>query len=791
MAIVVQELYGWVRGLLQSVRQAISSLLYGPPELEPEAAGQLRSQQISAVTRLTMFMMAANGATSLIVLAMFWESPFQPFVLGWAVVFIGLSLLIVKQWLGNRHKPVRSSTSPRAIARLARNVSVPAIFWAALPVVLFSSSSAHQQLLISSIVTGSLCVGLFGLSSVPLAALSYASVIVLGAVIGMAMTGNPDFIGVTVLLFVYVACALGSVAWFSSLFVSRFRHGLELERQGDLINMLLHDFEQHASDWLWESTTDGRLTVGSMRFAEQLKREPSELADRPMMKVLAEGLPRDCPEQRELRKLLFERKAFAAVEIPVVIAEEMRWWSVTGKPIYSKAGLYTGYRGVVSDVTEVRRNADVVKHMAHHDALTGLPNRSTFAAHIGSAIEDLSRGSRGFSLMLIDLDNFKSINDTLGHAAGDDLLVETTKRLVEVLPADCLVARLGGDEFAAIYPEGAGEGSVDTLAHRVISALTDPFNSAGLAMTLGCSIGIAAAPRDGNSAEDLLRRADLALYRAKHDGRGCARHFEPSIEAVVQQRMQMEESLRKATLDDQLSVHYQPIVDLATGRVCGAEALLRWNDPVLGSVSPVRFIPIAEETGVITAIGEWVLKRACTDAAQWPSHMTVSVNLSPAQFKSVRLQAAVVHALDFSGLSPHRLELEITESVLLAEGSALQVIEQLKILGLSLALDDFGTGYSSLSYLRQFPFDKIKIDRSFVREAVHSLDCKAIVETVADLGQKLGMRTTAEGIETAMEKELVVNAGCSFGQGYLFGKPMALKQFRQLLAVQDQSRAAA
>lgn len=246
-----------------------------------------------------------------------------------------------------------------------------------------------------------------------------------------------------------------------------------------------------------------------------------------------------------------------------------------------------------------------------------------------------------------------------------------------------------------------------------------------------------------------------------------------------------------STLDDQLSVHYQPIVDLATGRVCGAEALLRWNDPVLGSVSPVRFIPIAEETGMITAIGEWVLKRACTDAAQWPSYMTVSVNLSPAQFKSVRLQAAVVHALDVSGLSPHRLELEITESVLLAEGGALQVIEQLKILGLSLALDDFGTGYSSLSYLRQFPFDKIKIDRSFVREAVHSLDCKAIVETVADLGQKLGMRTTAEGIETAMEKELVVNAGCGFGQGYLFSKPMALKQFRQLLAEQEQSRAAA
>jgi len=422
--------------------------------------------------------------------------------------------------------------------------------------------------------------------------------------------------------------------------------------------------------------------------------------------------------------------------------------------------------------------------MAHYDTLTDLPNRALLHEHLNGI---LSSG-QSCAVLFVDLDQFKEINDTLGHNAGDALLIQMATRLRGSVPSDCLVSRLGGDEFALIIPSSENSIQIDHLAARIISEICEPVTIDNNKVNVGASIGIASAPRDGVTVHDLFRHADLALYRAKSDGRGIVRFFMPEMEDVLRDRRALEDDLHQAAGKNQLEVYYQPIIDLKTGQIAGAEALLRWNHPTRGLVSPATFIPIAEATGEIVSIGEWVLKRACMDAALWPHDLTVAVNVSPAQFRSKSFPTAILRALTASRLPATRLEIEITESVLLDEDHALEIINQLTIIGTRLALDDFGTGYSSLSYLRSFPFNKLKIDQCFVREAIASPNCAAIVETVAQLSNKLGLVSTAEGIENMNELEFVKAAGCILGQGYYFAKPMPVAEFQHFVDAQRQSR---
>ena len=432
-----------------------------------------------------------------------------------------------------------------------------------------------------------------------------------------------------------------------------------------------------------------------------------------------------------------------------------------------------GWVATHEDITERQRAEARIAHMARHDALTDLANRVLFREKMDEALTRLDRKNEGFNVFVFDLDLFKAVNDTLGHPVGDALLKAVAQRLRQTVRDIDTVGRLGGDEFAILQPVNKNQRQEAlALADRLIKTIGAPYEIEGHQIVIGISIGIALAPADGTDATQLLKNADLALYRTKTEGRNDYRFFEDKMDASARLRRALEMDLRNAIVREEFEVHYQSIINVVSLQTCGVEALVRWRHPERGLIPPDKFIPLSEEIGLIGALGEWILRKACTDAAVWPSHIKLAVNLSPAQFRSENLVSMVKNALQVSGLAVDRLELEITESVLLQKSAGtIDTLHRLKELGLNIVLDDFGTGYSSLSYLRMFPFDKIKIDKSFVQEMPYRADCAAIVSAVTSLGRSLHIDTTAEGVETPEQFKLLQAAGCTQAQGYLFAKP--------------------
>jgi diguanylate cyclase (GGDEF)-like protein/PAS domain S-box-containing protein len=440
-----------------------------------------------------------------------------------------------------------------------------------------------------------------------------------------------------------------------------------------------------------------------------------------------------------------------------------------------------GFLVAIVDVTERRKAEARVAHMAHHDGLTELPNRVLYQERLR---EGLGRSAPGKSVavLCIDLDLFKNVNDSFGHPIGDRLLQMVADRLRLEVRGNNLVARLGGDEFAVVMASDVSPKEANDYAARLIEVLSAPYDIDGIDVVIGASIGIALSPGDGESSEELMRNADMALYRAKSEGGGVHHFFEKEMDRQAQKRRDMELDLRRAFANGEFELHYQPLVDLVVDRVTGFEALLRWKHPEKGMISPADFIPVAEDIGLIVGLGEWVLREACAEAVKWPDEIKVAVNLSPVQFRSRNLVQVVIGALAYSGLSPLRLELEITESIFLAETEAnLAILHQLRELGVRISMDDFGTGYSSLSYLRSFPFDKIKIDRSFVKDLAERPDCGAIVRAISGLGRSLNITTTAEGVETVEQLDWLRAEGCNEVQGFLFSAAKPAAEIAHLL----------
>jgi len=434
------------------------------------------------------------------------------------------------------------------------------------------------------------------------------------------------------------------------------------------------------------------------------------------------------------------------------------------------------------DITERRKAEARIAYMAHHDGLTNLANRVMFQERLRQDLDRSRLVNKSIAVLCIDLDLFKNVNDSFGHPIGDRLLTQVAGRLTEDARQDSLVARLGGDEFAMILGSNMSPIEISDHAIRIIETLSAPYQIDSLEVVIGASIGIAISPGDGDTGEELLRNADMALYRAKSEGGGVHHFFEKEMDRHAQRRRDMEIDLRHALANGEFELHYQPLVDLAQDRIVSFEALLRWKHPEKGMISPADFIPVAEDIGLIIPLGEWVLREACMQAAAWPSDIKVAVNLSPAQFRSRNLTQAVFTALAQSGLSPLRLELEITESIFLADSEAnLAILHQLREFGVRISMDDFGTGYSSLSYLRSFPFDKIKIDRSFVRDLAERPDCVAIIRAISGLGRSLNISTTAEGVETVDQLDWLRAEGCTEVQGFLFSSARPASEVSALL----------
>jgi len=556
----------------------------------------------------------------------------------------------------------------------------------------------------------------------------------------------------------------------------------ETRPQNSRADNLIQEFENSEKGWFWETSRDGMLSYISESVAKALGREPGDLLDRPFTDLIsAEAEDGAATSERTLGFYLSSHVAFQDLIVRAKTKNEI-WWSITGRPVHNELGHFFGFRGFASDLTKVRQSEVELDRLAKQDSLTGLANREMLRRALDDALLGAVRRKHRCAVFLLDLDRFKAVNDTLGHPAGDTLLRLVSLRLREVIGDAGQVGRLGGDEFEVVLPSTSNKQDLSKLAQGIIDSLSRPYTINGTAVSIGASIGIVTSDYDDRTSDDLMRDADLALYAAKAAGKGCFRFFAPEMHEAARQRQLMESDLRVALEKDQLWLAYQPCVDASSEAVTGFEALIRWNHPEHGSVSPVEFIPLAEEIGLINEIGEWVMRTACATAATWPDHITVAVNLSPIQFKSHALPTIVRMVLADTNLDPERLELEITEGVFLSNDDHVHdMIGALKAIGVKLALDDFGTGYSSLSYLQRVPFDKIKIDRSFVTGATDPESRNAaLIRAMVGLASDLKMQTTAEGVETQEELALVRSLGCSLVQGYIFGKPMPPEEALEL-----------
>ena len=729
----------------------------------------IRQAQLDALIRLVPLTVCANIINAMVIaFGLFGQIP------GWQLwTWLGSFAVICSvrlvRALRLRDDPVYAARKPASLKTVLPPVILLSLLWTIPPVFWFPVVSLHEQVLIAIVVTGMMAGGSVTLGAVPLAALAYMGILTVATIILMTEIGSP----LSILMSTVFGFALGwSVLWNSRQFVGHLRARIEVEEQAAMMG-LLREFEATGSDWLWELGADLRVGYVSPAFIEATGLSPSKLVGKAFLSLLdpTGNSERVSAGTRKLFEALRAGKTFREITVPVF--EGHRWWVFSGQPLYDLSGCAMGWRGVGSDVTESRLTGRNSIRAERHDPLTGLSNRILIREQIEESLLRQTSGG-GCALLLVDLDRFKLVNDTLGHAVGDQLLVEVARRLEEV-SNHALVGRLGGDEFAVVDPHRHDAAALALLAEQIIDRLSAPYRlGAAAPINIGATIGIAFSPDHGISQEELTRNADLALYRAKNAQRGSFQFFLAEMAEQAIEARRLESDVRAALEDGQLSLAYQPIVNADTHQVIGREALLRWMHPQRGAIAPEVFIPVIEDAGLIGAVGDWVLREACREAAGWGDEARIAVNVSAAQIAGASLVGTVVNALATSGLAAERLELEVTESIFLAKDEVtLDSLARLRAIGVRLVLDDFGMGYSSFGYLGRGSFSKIKIDRSFVSAACQGgPEARAIVDSMVALARGLKLEITAEGVETEEQAIAMREAGCGQLQGYFFGRPV-------------------
>lgn len=688
---------------------------------------------------------------------------------GWSAALIAATAIAIG--LGSHR---RGANGPSDLRRHALGALLQGLVWAACMALIARSGQTEELVALWTLVSCIMVCGAISYAATPLSASAYLLPCIFGL---FFMFDDHGQLPLRALATSYALSLLAGCFIYARTFARQHSTTAQLAEKSEVVSLLLREYEAGGSDWLWQTDTLRRISGVSDRFAETLDMQPADLEGASLVQILAGSgwdNGRFAAGLHSLADHLKRRESFSNLVLPVEIKGQWRWWELSASPRHDENGAFQGFRGVGSDVTAQRESADKIAQLARFDPLTGLPNRSHLREALDQAMDTARGRSPGCGFMMIDLDRFKAINDTLGHQTGDKLLSQVARRLRQVCDAGEFCGRIGGDEFAVVLPHVADGAVIPRLASAIIGALSAPYQVDQHILHVGASVGSALSPMDGREAEALIRSADLALYRAKDDGGGVHCAYEPQLHAQAEERRQLELALREALEKDQLHVLYQPVVDADQGVVLGFEALVRWTHPQLGAISPAKFIPVAEEARLIAPIGEWVLRTACMEAVNWPEDVRIAVNVSAEQLAHPSFVTAVVSALAQSGLEARRLELEVTESVFMGEDTgALKVLDQLLGLGIQLSLDDFGTGYSSLGYLSRTRFNTIKIDRSFVVGASkNTAESLAIIRAVVTLADSLGMTTTAEGVETEAELQMVRRLGCKKVQGYYFGRPM-------------------
>ena len=743
--------------------------------------GPIRAAQMNAGSQLALFMLAANvvGA-ALIVLIL---APIVPLwkLASWGALVAAVGAMVAFRRLAARNRTAVSATLRDVRETVLDGIALGAV-WSIPPLAFGHLVDANAALGLWIVLSLLMTASAVAMAALPLATISFVAI--LGAVITatLIVVASPILAAAVVLFTILLAMA--TFARGKALVVIRANE-IAIAERDETVSLLLRESEENGADWLWETDAQRRVMRANPRFARSLGADPKTINGTPFLEVLAgptweagnfaSGL-------RDLAEKLKGREAFRDLLLPVYVEGEERWWEMSASPRYDERGAFIGFRGVGSDITEARRTSDKINRMARFDTLTGLPNRLMIHETLAVAMAEADKWGSRCAFMMIDLDRFKAVNDTLGHPVGDRLLGRVSERLKQLMSENEMIGRLGGDEFAVVVRDATDTARTERLAHTIIEILSKPYEVDAHTLYIGASVGLATGPRDGRTAETLIRSADLALYRSKDAGGGVYHAYEPQLHMAAEERRVLEIALRSAIENGEMHLNYQPVVDAGTGALTGFEALLRWTHPELGNVSPVKFIPLAEEARLIGPIGEWVLRTACDEAARWDLPVRVAVNVSPDQLHNPAFAGVVAQALAQSGLPPERLELEVTESVFMREGTmAIQVLEKILDLGIRLSLDDFGTGYSSLGYLAHTRFSSIKIDRSFVQGASKGTkEAIAIIRAVVALADSLGMATTAEGVETEDEHQMVQALGCTKVQGYYFGRPLPVHEARAL-----------
>jgi diguanylate cyclase (GGDEF)-like protein/PAS domain S-box-containing protein len=753
---------------------------------------RVRALQYEALHKASSFRIAGHVLAALSAVMLFYDKVPLPYLLAWVpVAFAG-------QWNATRIDRGLADTGHRAMKRSeyfrhCLGIAGAALPWA-LAILVFSSFGGlpeHVALwsLVAMLIAGS---ALF-MSAAPMTTLIFAGIT--GSAAAASFVLQHDFLlAVMVVAFIATAC-------FGAINVSRTYLAAQIAEAGvaeksEVVSLLLREFEENEADWLWQVDTNRLVRSASPRFAFALGRSAAEIEGTSFIKLIAGSAWESGqfpPSLHDLAERLKRRESFSNLLVQVEVGGSHRWWEISGQPMRDDKGDFLGFRGVGSDVTAQRESSEKIAYLARYDTLTGLPNRLMVTESLKDALRYSEQWRTRCAFLMVDLDRFKAINDSLGHHIGDLMLAQVSQRLEELASDNEMCGRLGGDEFAVVIRDASDRGAIENFAERVIVSLSQPYKVDGNTLYIGASVGSAMGPRDGETVETLMRNADLALYRAKDEGGGLHRKFEPALHTEAEERRQLESALRFATEKDELLLNFQPVVDANSEEVVSFEALVRWQSEEHGLVRPDKFIPLAEDTRLIVPIGEWVLREACRQAVTWPDHIKVAVNVSGEQLLEPGFIGCVVRALSDTGLPARRLEVEVTESIFLRDAqTARQALEEIMALGCSVALDDFGTGYSSLGYLRALRFSTIKVDRSFVQGAAqNSPESLAIINAVVAMATSLDMTTTAEGVEDAQQAEMIRKLGCTKIQGYYFGRPMSAADAATIAARKGTGRAAA
>ena len=737
------------------------------------ASTPLKDVQLISRAQLAPFFAAANIVAALMMCAALWGDVEGVLVLPWAAAVAILNL-------GAMH--VAKTQSITHIGRSGRKVPewmmigevvIRALAWLSLPLYVFLQLPPGGQVIAASITAG---LGIAGLGLVvhPRSAIAWMSTFTFG--LAGAMLLGRDTVPFQHML--SILFTLG-VSIFGVLNVARWafeqlKTNATFSAQSESASLLLQEYEQRGVGWLWQVDSENRVTYISSRM--------TALLGRPASQLLGHSMPSLLGGNAELGRKLLEKQPFNALDMELQTARGARWISIAGDPIIDTAGRFEGFRGVGSDITEMRQTQERLTHLANMDVLSGLPNRGRVRQLLGDSLRQATASNVPCAILFLDLDGFKPVNDTFGHPKGDAVLRAVAKRLVDEVGADGHVGRMGGDEFAIVITDAQSRKKVEQMADRIIVSIKEPYMIDQTEIRIGVSIGCAFGPIDGATVDDLILKADLALYQAKDAGRGVARYFSSELQSEQEDRVRLEQDLRQAIASKQFHLAFQPLVSAKTQKLIGFEALIRWNHPQRGFVPPGVFIPVAEETGLMVQIGEWVIDEACRAVATWPDPITVALNISPKQIVLPSLPNVVSEALSRWKVPGNRIELEVTEGVFLGDnGSTLDVMRRLRALGVGIALDDFGTGYSSIGYLNKAIFHKLKIDGSFVREAGSRPENVAIIKSIVQLAKSFRMNVTAEGVETAEDFERMRELGCDTIQGYLFGKPLSYERANQMV----------